>query len=270
MLGILRNPDAEVLQACSEVYNDSESEFASHNPLRLIGVSVIPLHDVDWAVGELDRTMKKGLMNPMINCQAPEGIPPYSHSSYDRFWAAASEAGVPVTLHILTGHVLDALILARTDQPPEERPANPGRWVDLVNEIQYVLANDFIFGRILDRFPKLKVVCSEFEVSWVPGFMARLDQIQEIAPRLHAPTLKMDASDYMRTRVWHGFINDTAADYTITYVGTSQVLWGSDFPHTRSIGLEVQSVLGKLVESLPRQDQEKVVGGNAAMVFGVG
>ena len=154
MLGILRNPDAEVLQACSEVYNDWESEFASHNPLRLIGVSVIPLHDVDWAVGELHRTMKKGLMNPMINCQAPEGIPPYSHSSYDRFWAAASEAGVPVTLHILTGRVLDALILARTDQPPEERPANPGRWVDLVNEIQYVLANDFIFGRILDRFPK--------------------------------------------------------------------------------------------------------------------
>jgi hypothetical protein len=35
------------------------------------------------------------------------------------------------------------------------------------------LANDFIFGGILDRFPQLRVVCSEFEMSWVPGFMAR-------------------------------------------------------------------------------------------------
>jgi hypothetical protein len=31
-----------------------------------------------------------------------------------------------------------------------------------------VLANDFIFGGILDRFPHLKVVCSEFELSWIP------------------------------------------------------------------------------------------------------
>ena len=43
--------------------------------------------------------------------------------------------------------------------------------------------------------------------------------------------------------------------------------WGSDFPHFRSIGLEAQSALHALLGSLPRQDQEKVVGGNAAQVF---
>ena len=71
----------------------------------------------------------------------------------------------------------------------------------------------------------------------------------------------------MRTRVWHGFINDTAADHSIPYVGASQVLWGSDFPHTRSIGLEAQSALPQLLGALAREDQEKVVGGNAAHVF---
>ena len=54
---IMRNPDVEVLKACSEVYNDWESEFVSYDPKRLIGVSVIPLHDVEWAVAELDRTI---------------------------------------------------------------------------------------------------------------------------------------------------------------------------------------------------------------------
>jgi hypothetical protein len=34
-----------------------------------------------------------------------------------------------------------------------------------------VLSNDFIFGSILDRFPHLKVVFSEFELSWIPHFM---------------------------------------------------------------------------------------------------
>jgi hypothetical protein len=64
---------------------------------------------------------------------------------------------------------------------------------------------------IYSSFPQLKIVCSEFEMSWVPGFMARLDQIEDIAPRLHLPKLEMRASDYLRTRVWHGLINDTAA-----------------------------------------------------------
>ncbi|MCH8947282.1 MAG: amidohydrolase family protein, partial [Acidobacteria bacterium] len=101
-----------------------------------------------------------------------------------------------------------------------------------------MLADDFIFGGILQRFPKLKVVCSEFEVSWIPGFMARLDIIDENLSRFHLPKLEMKASEYMRTQVWHGFITDSAASPTIPYVGASQVLWGSDFPHFCSIGLE--------------------------------
>ena len=43
--------------------------------------------------------------------------------------------------------------------------------------------------------------------------------------------------------------------------------WGSDFPHFQSIGLEAQSALHELLGTLPREDQEKMVGGNAAQVF---
>ena len=77
--------------------------------------------------------------------------------------------------------------------------------------------------------------------------MTRLDQIDDNITRFHLPRLKMRASDYMRTRVWHGFVLDTAASYTTPYVGASQVLWGSDFPHFRSIGLEAQATLHELV-----------------------
>ena len=163
--------------------------------------------------------------------------------------------------------MLDTLILARTDQSPEEREGNPGSWIDLSSEIQNVLANDFIFGGILDRFPGLKILCSAFEVSWVPGFMARLDQIEVIAPRLEVPKLKMKASDYMRSRIWHGFIDDTAAAYSLPYIGGGQVMRGSDFPHTRSMGLDVHSDLGSLLKTLPRQDQEQVVSTSVARLF---
>ncbi len=267
MLGLMRNPDVPVLQACSEVFNDWLAEFVSHSPKRLIGISTIPMYDVDWAVNELARTLNKGLNSPMINCQPPEGCLPYRDRVYDKFWAAAEEAGVPITLHILTGKVVDALFLARIGQTPEETSANPGLWIDLFIEAQTVLANDFIYGGILDRFPNLKVLCSEFEVSWIPGFMSRLDQIEDVAPRLNLPKLKMKARDYMKTRVFHGFIDDTAAELAIPYVGADRILWGSDFPHIRSIGLDAQSTLYQQLQTFSLEDQAKLVGGNAAKVF---
>jgi uncharacterized protein len=113
ILSILRNPDVEVLQACAEVFNDWEAEFISHHLKRLIGVSVIPLYDVNWAVKELERSLRRGLVSPRIHCQMAEGYPPYRDPIYDRFWAAASAANAPVTLHVLTGRALDPLIFAQ-------------------------------------------------------------------------------------------------------------------------------------------------------------
>jgi uncharacterized protein len=271
MLGILRNPDVEVVQACAQVFNDWEAEFVSYHPKRLLGVSVIPMHDVAWAVTELQRTVHKGLVGPLINCQAPEGCPPYRDPVYDRFWAVAEEAGVPITLHILTGRILAPLALVES-QTPEERGENPHGMLMLFGEIQKVLANDFIFGRILDRFPNLNVVCSEFELSWLPYFMWRLDELQDaygFGPRMHLPPLKMKASDYLKTRIYHGLIDDAYGAPIIPLVGADRVLWGSDFPHIRSIGLGAQEHVHTLFVTLTPQDREQVTGGNAAKVFKV-
>ncbi len=269
MLGILRNPDAEVVQACAAVFNDWEAEFISHDPKRLIGVSVIPMHDVDWAVKELRRTLDKGMSGPMINCDAPEGCPPYRDPVYDRFWAVAEEAGVPITLHILSGRVLSPLATSES-KTPEERGANPSGMLALFGEIQGVLANDFIFGGILDRFPNLNIVCSEFEVSWIPHFMWNLDRLQDpygFGPRMYLRDLKLRASEYMKTRVYHGMIDDDYGPEMIPLIGADRVLWGSDFPHIRSIGLEAQEHVHTKFAPLAREEQEKIVSGNAAHVF---
>ena len=266
-LPLFRNPDFELVQACAQVFNDFLAEFVSYDPKRLIGTSVIPMDDVDWAVKELERTTKGGLTTAMINCQAPEGRPPFRDSVYDPFWAVAQEADVPLTLHFRTGRkgiINQAVVHSLT---AEEMGEGPGMFVDIFNEIQVVLANDFIFGRILDRFPRLKVICSEFEMAWVPSFMARLDQMMQFGPGLFLPKLEMDASEYVRRRIFHGLIDDPYGQFTIPLIGADQVLWGSDFPHVRSITFEADETVGKLLESLSFEDQEKVVGTNAARVF---
>lgn len=47
-----------------------KGEFISYDPERFIGVSVVPMHDIAWAVTEQQRTLKKGLVAPIIYCQS--------------------------------------------------------------------------------------------------------------------------------------------------------------------------------------------------------
>ena len=264
MLLIMRHPDYDCLRACAAVFNDWLGEFAGYDAERLVGIGMIPMDDVDWAVKELERCAAKGFKCVNIHLYSPPGCPPYQNAAYDPFWARAQEIGMPVQLHIITGRVPDPLHF----HTREEQSTTPKTQIEMMYEVMGVLANEFIFGKILDRFPSLKLLCGEFEISWIPPFMWRLDQMQvSMAARLPLPKLDMLASDYMRTRVWHGMIDDAYGAQAIRHIGTDQVLWGSDFPHIRSIGLDTQSRVGQMFADFEPADQRKLVGENAVRVF---
>ena len=266
MLLIMQHPDYDCLRACAQVFNDWLADFIAYDPKRLVGIAMIPMDDVDWAVNELERVVKQGHKSVNIHLYSPPGSPPYRDKAYDPFWARAEEIGIPIQLHIITGRAPDPLHF----HTPEEQATAAQTLIELFYEGMGVLANEFIFGKILDRFPKLKLVCSEFEISWIPTFMWRLDQMQEaMAARLPLPKLDMRASDYMKTRIWHGTIDDLYAAEAIPHIGLDQIMWGSDFPHIRSIGLDAKSRVGAMFAQYSEADQAKLVGGTAAKVFGL-
>ena len=266
MLVIMRAADREMVRASAEVYNDWLADFCSYSPKTLIGTSVIPIDDVDWALRELDRVTQRGLNGAMINLDAPEGALPYRDPVYDPFWAAAEEMGAPVTLHVVSG---------RHPSPfhfytPEEKGDGPRALIVYMAEIMGVLVNEFIMGGILDRFPKLKVLDSEFELSWIPWFMNRIDQsLGQLAFRLSLPMPELQPSEYMRSRIWHGFIDDPYVSEAVPHIGASQILWGSDFPHEESIGLGAHETISKMLAGFSEEDREKIVRGNAAKVWGL-
>lgn len=103
--------------------------------------------------------------------------------------------------------------------------------------------------------------------------MWNLDRLQDpygFGLRMYLRDLKMRASDYMKTRVYHGMIDDEYGPAVIPLIGADRVLWGSGFPHIRSIGREAQEHVHTQLACLSREDQEKIVSGNAANVFHVG
>ena len=267
MSNIMPGSDGEMIRAAAAVLNDYLAEFISHDPKRLLANAMIPMHDVGWAIAEAVRVKKRGLNGIIINTVSPHGCPPYRDKIYDPFWATVEDLGMPITLHIITGRVLDPILYAETE---EERGAAPAQVLALFNEIETPLANDFIFGGIFDRFEGIDIVGGEFELSWIPNFMWRMDQMQEgLGALFNLPKTKLRASEYVKTRTYHGFIDDPHCLEVIEKIGADCVVWGTDFPHIRSIGPEAQDKAWELFNGLPRADQEKIVGGTTARLYAV-
>lgn len=233
----------------------------------MIGTAVIPLHEPDWSVGELRRTQEKGLRAALIDTVAPVDCPPLRDACYDRFWSAAEDLDVPVLIHIVTGRVLDPIVYAIT---PEQLAEAPRGIHEMWHEVQTTLSNEFIFGGILDRHPKLKLIDAEYDISWLLYFMFRDDQIHEqFRGILDLPKLEMKPSEYLTTRIWHGMTDDSFGIDTIRRVGADCILWGSDFPHVRSVNYDTKDAIARLYGALPAADQRKLAGETAARVFGL-
>ena len=264
---VMQVDDAPVVQTAARTYNDWIAEYCAYDPKRLIGTAVIPLHEPEWSIAELDRARTNGLRTALINTVAPKNCPPLRDASYDRFWSAAEDLEMPVLIHIVTGRVQDPIVYAIT---PEQLAEAPKGIHEMWHEVQTTLSNEFIFGGILDRHPKLKLIDAEYDISWLLYFMFRDDQIHEqFRGILDLPLLKMKPSEYLTTRIWHGMTDDPFGIDTIRRVGADCVLWGSDFPHVRSVNYDTKKAIADLYGELPAADQRKLVGENAAKLFGL-
>ena len=266
MLVIMQSPHRAALRASCEVFNDWLAEFCSCDTGKLLGTGMIPIDDVDWAIRELERTAKKGLRGACINVALPPDAKPYRDAVYDPFWARAVALDMPLTLHSITGTIIDPFY-PRTQR---EREEGPGTLLALSYEAQATLANDFIFGGILDRHPNLKLICSEFEINWVPFFCWKTDHMAaRYVTKMSLPMLKKKPSEYMGTQIWHGVIGDPLTTQSINFLGTDMILWGSDFPHVRSVGLNTRESLNAQFAAFSAADRDKLVGGNVARLYDI-
>lgn len=258
----MRAKNDDLVRDCCAVFNDWLSEYCSHAPKRLFGTAMIHMEDPIWAAKELERVAKRGLKSAIINCDTRPHWEPYQSRKYDPFWAAAQALDMPVTLHIITGNERDLFTLHGP-----ERINIPRSALGVLGEAGAVLANEFIFGGIMDRFPKLKLVCSEFEVSWLPYWFFRVRQIeQDFGPVLKFPKIARPVEEYL-PRIYHGMIDDVYIEKVLDVVPLSTLMWGSDFPHARCTYPETAKVIDRIFGNLDPATRHAVTFANAAKLY---
>jgi len=135
------------------------------------------------------------------------------------------------------------------------------------------LITDLVFGLVLDKHPRLRVVLAEYDLSWVLPFMTKMDgsvrRVQSENP--HAPAMITLPSEAIRRQVYITFQDDPAGLAGAAAIGMlDNCLWASDYPHGGSTWPHSKEVIATQTKGMNAAIAEKLVWGTAASLYGVG
>jgi aminocarboxymuconate-semialdehyde decarboxylase len=235
---------------CREA-NAGLAEMAAESSGRLWWMGHVPLQDPATAAAMVADVAAAGAVGLHIgSCIAGRRL---DEPAYDVFWAAVTEAGLPVEIH--------------PDFTYERHPAL-GEWY-LGNVIGLPLETTLtgerlICAGVLDRYPDLRLVLLHAG-GFLPYQAGRLRHARTVRPELaDSPA---DPWGYFGQIVVDAITHDVAAlTYLIDRVGQDNVVLGTDLP----FDMAPPDPVG-LVTDAARSDEaaRAVLGGNAARIYGL-
>jgi predicted TIM-barrel fold metal-dependent hydrolase len=250
--------DAELGQACCEIYNDWIYDTIESKSDRHRCSGLIPTWNIEQAVKEVRRIAPMGLY-PMLPVR---GVPhEYNHKYWEPLWDAIEETGQPIVLHQGTGH--DMLFYR-----------GPGAAVSNLLATQSMAprsAGLLSTSGVLERHPGLHFVFVETNAAWISWAMDTLDfyydSFQEYAGWVK-PILPEKPSHYIREQIHGTFQWDPTGVNNINRTGVKPLMWGSDYPHAEGTYPHSRKIVVELCEPLDEADARAMVGGTAVDLFG--
>jgi predicted TIM-barrel fold metal-dependent hydrolase len=256
LFNVYQVEDTEVVHSTFQAYNDWLYDYVKPAPDRLYGLGAIQLRDLDWAIDELKRVKEMGYVGLSIPCTAPPDKP-FSDRFYDPFWAAAEEAQMPLTMHIFSSAA-----------PMHGVPSVPGAESPLAHVGMEATLMHLIAWGVLERFPGLKFVVTEFETGWIGNFLRRTDHTwTRHGGRIAGATLPRKPSEYWHRQFIATFEDDPIGIRTRDFIGTANLMWGSDYPHGDSIFPESQPILDSLFGPDEEHDRFLLTAANVTQLY---
>ena len=249
--------------AAFRAFNNAALEFASHDSKRLLVVYLIPIVDIDEAVGEVVRLAREGARAFMLPLYPTDlNLPPYFDKVYDRLWAGIAETGIPISQHVGANEALWHIMRYDTTAAKGIFQSLPPMFMS------EVLAN-WIVGGVFERHPRLRVVLVEAGLGWIPYFLERLDTMKTRHGWDHYGMLQELPSFYFKRNMMATFEEDTYGVSQRHHLGVENLMWATDYPHPDSTWPHSQKVLETHFSDVPVEEARLMIGGNAARTYGL-
>jgi predicted TIM-barrel fold metal-dependent hydrolase len=241
--------DSDAAREANVRVNDYYLDWCKQTKGRVWPAISINMTRPDWAIGELDRVLKKGGVGGIaMSCARPPGGTAPSHSQWDPFWARLEEANVPALLHLGGG----GLISGRDPDPmfPERawgdaetlkgQPAERGGGEEAISPYFLLVAHmpaelyiqTLIMGRVFERFPNLRFGIFEFGTTWIGPCVQRMDSWADFQVRVVGRKFAMKPSETFAKNVRVGpFFHEPISEMIDLYGMKEIYCYNTDFPH---------------------------------------
>ena len=227
--------DVELAYALATGHNRGVVDFCSVDR-RLLPVCYVPFADVDRAEVCAREAIEMGAAALMIASQPPREHSP-SHIGFDRVWAQAQEAGMPILFHVGGETPMDPVYKKNGLPPVPDFHGGDANFTSVsYMAIPYApmqTLGTLIIDGVLERFPRLKFGLIELGAAWLPGWMRSMDSAAEAfiknEDRLKSASLK--PSEYVRRQVRATPYPHEPAGWILRESAPEIPLFSSDYPH---------------------------------------
>ena len=261
---LCNHPDKDYKRACFEAYNRWLQEFQSAAPDRIFGMAQTAVRSVKETVEDLRRAKAMGFRGVMMPCEPATEVD-YDDPSFDAVWEAAVDLKLPLSFHILTSGRDQGAGIGTVAGQRGKSKAN--MFHGLIRANQDVISL-FIWERIFERFPDLKIVCVEADAGWAPHFMYRMDHFYN-RHRFWSKIGEMSKlpSEFFRDNVYLTFQDDFVAFSTVDLMNPKHLMWANDFPHSDSTWPWSQQMLARQTKSLTDEQRRWILRENVVELY---
>jgi uncharacterized protein len=261
--GKLDDPDLEL--ACVQAYNDWLIEEWANKSSRFVPQCIVPIWPMERTVAEIKRAVAKGHKGVIYPASPMElrDVPHINEPVYDPLWAACEDLGVPLCFHAGASPRIQ-LQPSETFSPPV---ADAFRGIIRSVSSIAVLAN-FLFSRVLYRFPKLKVVFAESSLGW-GAYEIEYADYQSDADGLQLEGYPLKPSELFQRQCYFSCWYDQNSLRVRRYLGAANILWATNFPLVTSSWPNSRQKIDVGFADIPEGEKRQMLWQNAAGLYGL-
>jgi predicted TIM-barrel fold metal-dependent hydrolase len=260
------NSDPDQAIAGSRAHNRWLADFVKQDPMRHIGVAIIPaiipdMNTVLELVVEAKELGHRGILIPTRWFDRPA----YHDPIYEPLWALTEALGLVLHTHSGAG--------------PTDIGMGPGMLPIYASEAGWWAARPLavlIWGGVFERHPELRYSMAENGAWWVPDQIRKMDEkwigghnTRKFGDAFRQ-ALSMKPSDYLDRNCF--FAASTPGEDDIErrhLIGLGNLMWGNDLPHPEGTFPYTRYWIRERFRDVPEDETRQILGLTAAQVYGV-
>jgi len=255
--------DADLELACVQAYNDWLIDEWVTVSARFVPQCIVPIWPMERTVAEIKRAVAKGHKGVIYPASPMElrAVPHINDPAYDPLWATCQDLAVPLCFH--------AGGSAKIQMPPGDTftPAVAAAFSAVIRSVSSVaVVANFLLARVLERFPKLKVVFAESSLGW-GAYEIEYADYQSAADGLPSEGYALKPSELFQRQCYFTCWYDRQSLRARKYLGGENILWSSHFPLASSSWPNTRRQVELSFAEVPEGERRLMQWQNAAKLY---